>query len=446
MPSSILATDTGPAAPDVRPTLLVGARPIQRAAWWIDPVCVILFIVLPIFCFAAYLNRFNYADFGASEDFLTPETFSLGLISMALMVLGILIGRLALRRQDVVSFIELARAETVLIILGWVTILAYFLLLGTLLLDIRLVLELIRGNPAASSDLRTALGRIPGVTSFIQFDVVYLALGSAMVTLAGYRPRQRIWIMTGAIVMLTFLRAVLASERLAFLEALAAMFVIPVAYMWRPSIWRSSAPFIGAFAVFIMFAAGEYFRSWQYYKNYYNSYIDFISQRFAGYFSTSINNGAGAYILYGQDNPTPEITSAWVTRFPGLSSFFRSPDEISMLDRFLVVYASPEFNNPGGFYAAYLDYSFLIASLFMVGVGIIVGMVHRSFQNKSILGLMLYPAVFLGLTDLIRVLYITDVRTLPIFLGAIIAWYASRPTQLPHDRLFTRLRAAGERQ
>ena len=421
-------------APARRPVLVLGAGSYQPAAWWIDPVRVILFIVLPIFCFAAYLNRYNYADFGATEDFLTPQTFGLGLYSMALLILGIFVGRLAMRREDRVSLIDAGRAVRILVRLGWVTIAAYVLLLGTLVTHAGLVLELIRGDPGAFSELRDVLGRVPGVTSFIQFDVVYLALASALVTVAGFRMKPRLWIMSGAILALTFARAVLASERLALLEALAAMFVIPVAYLWRPSPWRSLAPFIGIGFVFITFAGGEYFRSWQYYRDYYESYFDFITQRFAGYFSTSINNGAGAYLLYGQNSPTPEVTSGWVTKFPGLAGFFRSPTELSMLDRFLQTYASPEFNNPGGFYSAFLDYRFTVASLFMLGVGVAVGLIHRSFQNKTLSGLILYPAVFLGLTDLIRVLYITDTRTLPIFLGALVVVYALRPLQLPRDR------------
>ena len=339
------------------------------------------------------------------------------------MILGIAIGRLMLRRQDMVSVLDAKQATTVLVRLGWITILAYLLLLGTLVTHVSLVLQLVKGDAAAGNELRNVLGRIPGVTSFVQFDVVYLALGSAMVTMTGFRMAPRLWIMTGTILLLTFLRAVLASERLALLEALAAIFVIPIAYRWRPSLWRSLAPFIGVAIVFVLFSAGEYIRSWQHYQNYYDSYASFIIPRFAGYFSTSINNGSGGYLLYGELHPTPEITSAWITRFPGVSLLLPRP-ETSMMDQFLATYANPEFNNPGGFYSAFLDYPFLIASLFMVGIGIVIGLIHRAFQNKSLLGLMLYPATFLGLTDLIRVLYISDVRTLPIFLGAFVALYA----------------------
>ena len=343
-----------------------------------------------------------------------------------------------------VSLIDAERAQRVLVRLGWITILAYVLLLGALVTQASLVLELLRGSASAPSRLREVLGRIPGITSFIQFNVVYLTLASVLVTMAGFRMTPRLWAMTGAIIVLTFLRSVLASERLALLEALAAIFVIPVAYLWRPSIWRNLAPFLGVVLVFIAFAAGEYFRSWQYYRQFYDSYLDFVVQRFAGYFSTSINNGAGTYYLYGQYRPTPEITVGWITRFPGFGRLF-PPPEISMLDRYLTTFASPEFNNPGGFYAAFLDYRFGIATLFMIGIGIVVGLVHRSFQNRNLLGLILYPAVFLGLTDLIRIVYISDTRTLPIILGAIVTYFAIRPVQLQRHRFLTQMSQAMSR-
>lgn len=421
---------------------LIIDSPVDRdIAWWLDPVRAITFIVLPIFCFASYLNQFNYSLYNASANFVNQQTFTLAMYSATMLLLGVTIGRLALRRQNVITMLDPDRCTKVLVWFGWIAIVAYVLLLGTLIYRIDLVLSLLHGNAAAAGLLREALGRIPGVTSLVQFGIVYLALLSALIFMAGYKMSARIRNMTIAIIILTFLRSVLNSERLALLEILAAMFVVPMAYRWRPSALRNLAPFIGIAAVFLAFAAGEYFRSWQYYQMFYNSYIDFIAQRFAGYFSTSINNGAGAYLMYGQNHPTPEITVSWISKFPGLKNLFGNPD-ISMMDQYLSKYATLEFNNPGGFYAAFLDYNFFFASVFMVGLGIVIGAVYRSFQNRSLIGLLLYPAVFLGLTDLIRIVYLADTRTLPIFLGAAIALYAVRPTQMPRDRFLAQIAKA----
>ncbi|MHA0337034.1 hypothetical protein [Sphingomonas aquatilis] len=419
-----------------RPAILLGANLYEPLAWWMDPVRAIVFVVLPIFCFAAYFNRFNYWTFNASRDFITPQTFGLGLYSMAMLVVGITVGRLLVPRQDMVSLIDGERATRVLIRIGWVAILAYAILLGTLVMHLSLVLSLLRGDIVASGELRNVLGRIPGITSFVQFGTVYLALVSTLVMMTNYSMTPRLWTMTAVIFALVFARSILASERLALLEALAALGVIPIAYRWRPSLWRTIAPFIGIIFVFVAFAALEYFRSWQYYQQYYDTYADFIAPRFAGYFSTSINNGAGAYLTYGQFTPKPEITVGWITKFPILGSFIREPD-VTMMDNFLEMYATPEFNNPGGFYAAFLDYPFPIATAFMIGLGAVIGTVHRSFQNKSLIGMLLYPAVFLGTTDLIRIVYISDTRTLPLFLGAIITAYAIKPVRMPRDRFLT---------
>lgn len=422
--------------------LMIGLQPASRLAWWLDPARATVFIVLPIFCAAAYLNQYNYSDFNASENFLTAETFSLGMLSIALLVLGMTIGRSLKPRRDVVTIVIYNRVEKVLLAIGWITIVAYVLLLGTLATNLSLVLQLVRGDIDAGGELRKALGRIPGVTSFIQFGVVYLSLLSALIVMAKYRPPTKIWVMTGAILLVTLLRALLASERLAMLEALAALFIIPVAYWWRPSLWRGLAPLIGIAFVFSAFSAGEYFRSWQYYQAFYSSYFEFITQRFFGYFSTSINNGAGTYMLYAQYAPKAEITSAWVTKFPILGGLIRPPGQPSTLDMFLETYATPEFNNPGGFYAVFLDYTFVIASIFMVLLGMIVGFIYRCFQNKTLFGLLLYPAVFLGQTDFIRLVYIADVRTLPIFIGVVLAIYWLRPIEVPRDRALAALSAS----
>lgn len=437
MPDAAASATHGPQsrapAADATRTLVLGNRPHAPIAWWLDPLRALCFIVVPIFCYAASLNRFNYWSFGSSEDFVTHETFLLGLYSAGMLAFGMVLGRLSLPRRDTVTVLDADRSTKVLVRLGWVTVLAYMLLLGTLLVHIDLVVALVRGNPAAASELRLVLGRIPGVTSLTQFGVVYLALLSALVTLGKYRMPSHVRYLAIAILILTAARAVLASERLALLEGLAAVFVIPAAYRWRPSPWRAMAPFIGIAGVFTAFAAGEYFRSWQYYRLFYSSYFDFVTQRFAGYFSTSINNGSGAYFLFGKYNPEPEITVQWISKFPVLKRLFPAPDEF-LMDHYLNTFANPEFNNPGGFYAAFLDYNFFWASVFMVGIGLVTGLLYRSFSNKSLTGLILYPVVFLGVTDFIRVVYVSDVRTLPIFLGALVAYRGLRPLQVPRDR------------
>lgn len=425
----------GFSVPARRPAaLLLGAAPHQNPAWWLDPVRTLLFVVLPIFCYAAYYNQFNYWSFRASADFVTTQTFWLGLYSMTLLIVGMLVGKRVLRRQNIVSVIDADTATKTLIRLGWITISAYTIFLGAVFTRPDLVLQLLRGNSDAAGDLRDIIGRIPGITSFIQFGVVYLALASALVVMSDFRMTSRLWVMSATVFILTFLRAILASERLALLEALVAILVVPVAYRWRPSAWRIMAPYIGIVIVFLAFAAGEYFRSWQFYKNSFDSFGEFITQRFAGYFSTSINNGAGTYLIFGQYDPHPEVTVGWLTRFPGLSSFFQT-GQVTRLDQFLQTYASPEFNNPGGFYAAFSDYRFPIASLFMVGLGLVIGATYRAFQNKNLFGLMLYPAVFLGTTDLIRIVYVSDTRALPIFLGCALVYWGLRPLQLSRDRL-----------
>lgn len=436
----------GPDRSRLDSVVLLGADLHQPLAWWTDPLRALTFIVLPIFCAASYFNRFSYWTFNYTRDFVTRETFDLGLYSLAMLLLGVVVGRLSTRRRDVVSVFDGERALRVLVRIGWVAILAYAILLSTLVVHLDIVLDLLHGDATAPTRLRDALGRIPGITSFVQFGTVYLALAATLATMTNLKLTKRIWVMTAFIFGLVFVRSVLASERLALLEALAALVIIPLAYRWKPSFWRFIAPYLGAVFVFIAFAAGEYLRSWQYYRMFYDTYFSFIGPRFLGYFSTSINNGAGAYLTAARYAPHPEITVGWITKFPVLGSFIKSPN-ITIMDNFLENYATPEFNNPGGLYAAFLDYRFPIASLFMIGIGAVIGSVHRRFQNRALIGMLLYPSIFLGMTDLIRIMYISDTRTLPLFIGAFVTWWAIRPVQLERDRFLSmKGRAAATRQ
>jgi hypothetical protein len=239
-----------------------------------------------------------------------------------------------------------------------------------------------------------------------------------------------VWVLWWTILGFVAARAVLSGERLALLEALAAIFIVPIAFTWARSFWRTVAPYLGIVVIFIGFAAAEYIRSWQYYKQFYDTYYEFITVRFIGYFSTSVNNGAGTYLMYAADNPEPDIMVGWVTRFPGLTSYF-SGDEPSLLHRYLATWASPEFNNPGGLYAAFLDFPFLTGTVVMVGLGFVIGVTYQSFLRRRIFGMVLYPLLFLGITDLIRIVYMTDTRSFPIFVGTILVTLALRPTYLP---------------
>jgi hypothetical protein len=435
------AEEFADAAPQARePVVVLGVDEVQPTAWWLDPILTLLFLLIPLFCFAAYYNQFNFAVFNSSENFVTPETFRLGLFSAGLLIFGMMLAKGVKPRVDHVVIAEARRVDRVLLILAWVSIGAHLLYMGAVLVRYDLIFALLRGDVMASYDLRDFLGRIPGITSLLQFGVVYMAMVSALWTLGGVRFSTQQWTLTAIVFGLYFARSILASERLALLEALAALLVAPAAFKLRPSALRAAAPYIGSVFVFLAFAAGEYLRSWQAYRGAYGSYAEFIVPRFFGYFSTSVNNGAGTYLLFGKFDPAPQQTVTWITRFPGLGRFFErgllpSGSEDTLLNRYLETFGSPEFNSPGGLYAAFYDYPFVVACVFMVFIGFVIGWLFRSFVNRTLWGLLLYPVIFLGMTDLIRNLYITGTRTLPIFLGGVVAAWALRAIQVPRDRL-----------
>jgi oligosaccharide repeat unit polymerase len=83
-------------------------------------------------------------------------------------------------------------------------------------------------------------------------------------------------------------------------------------------------------------------------------------------------------------------------------------------------YANPEFNNPSGYVAAFIDYGAVGGLIFLFVIGLLAGFLYRGFCSAKPFGLLLYPIMFIGLLELPRYMYWSQGRTTYTLLALII--------------------------
>jgi hypothetical protein len=177
----------------------------------------------------------------------------------------------------------------------------------------------------------------------------------------------------------------------------------------------SFAPVMGIVLLVVLMGMTEYFRSWKYYSNEYDSLAEFTVSRLFGYYSTSHNNGAMAWNMRAAV-PLPYYTLEWFWHFPMISSTPLGYEKLSGIDPFqshmdfLERWGNPEFNNPGGLFLPTLDFGIVGGVVFWLIFGLIAGHLYRSFLAGALAGLLLYPLIVLTILESPRFLYLCTVR------------------------------------
>jgi hypothetical protein len=190
---------------------------------------------------------------------------------------------------------------------------------------------------------------------------------------------------------------------------------------------------LGIAALLLFFGTFEYFRSWRFYHQEFDSYTEFTLWRVSGYYVTAHNNSAMA--LETQPRyPLPYSTLRHLWSFPGLS---RTPlgyakltgvDPVArhteMLDRF----GTPELNNEGGLFQPALDYGLAGYLLFWSGCGFVSGRLYRAYLVGTFAGVALYPLIIIAILETPRLLYLCYTRSFPPIVALLlISWLVARP-------------------
>lgn len=368
--------------------------------------------------------------------------FGLGALALAL---GAVIAAVAAPPRPVAAvwpdlddgrFALLRRASTVLTAL---TVTGYVAFAGLALargVTPAVVLDAVTSGVYAA-DLRTRIGTLPGLTTMTQFGPAAAVVSGLLLARDG-RDRAE-WAKLGAVFVLALPRAYLMTERLAVLEILVPLVVVAAcAGSTRPRTARrlSFAPAVALPGLVAVFAAFEYSRSWNFYRARTDSgFAQFALERFAGYYTTAVNN-AGLRMQYMADlTGWPRATLEFLWSAPGVSALdlhrrLSGVDTAQVYADVLVAHGNPEFNNDGGIADPFLDYGTLGGLALLVAVGFVAATLYRGMRESRPAGLLFYPFLFLGLLELPRYLYWTQGRTLPAIAGlAVVAvlLHRSRP-------------------
>jgi oligosaccharide repeat unit polymerase len=292
--------------------------------------------------------------------------------------------------------------------------------------NLQLASGVLHGDKGASYVMKEVyLGTISGVTTLTQLAMTAIVLGVMIGLARGWRG---VWPKFVILFALTLVRALMNSERLALMELFIPGIVLFVRLglmdsgRIRARIWAMlrMAPAIGYSGLLVVFGASEYFRSWiNFYAGGDLSFWTFVSARLLGYYVTALNNGA---LLIQRIEPTgaPFFTLHFLWRFPLVSNlmdviypnFALASIENDPYMAYLKVEANPEFNNGGGLLEPIMDFGFVGALLYWLLAGLLAGLLYRWFQEKRMAGLLLYPATFIGVIELPRIIYWAEGRVI----------------------------------
>jgi len=309
--------------------------------------------------------------------------------------------------------------------------------------NLQLAMGVLHGDKGASYVMKEVyMGTVSGVTTLTQLAMAAMVLGVMLGVTHGW---QRVWLKFAMLFLVTLVRALMNSERLALME----LFVPAVVLFVRLGVMESARirerfwpvlrmiPVLGYSCLLVMFGASEYFRSWiNYYAGGDRSFWEFVSLRLLGYYVTALNNGA---LLIQRIEPTgaPFFTLHFLWRFPFLNSlmetlypnFALASVENDPYMAYLKVEANAEFNNGGGLLEPIMDFGFVGCLVYWLLAGLLAGLIYRWFQQKKMAGLLLYPATFVGVIELSRIIYWAEGRVvIPqlalCFVALTCAYYA----------------------
>ncbi len=416
------------AAGDVPP--VAGGAPRRASPWWAHPARFLGFIMLPIAIvmgiYAEDLINHNTAGY-SSPVFFDAYYAWLFFGGIAVIALFALLGARGKATAPQVSF-----GDGALDFLFVACMVAYAIWFGPLMVTApHVLLGALTSESGAVYDVRELSTKFAGITTLTQFGVAYVCIyGIRKFVRCETLPRRFdvfLAVMLGAAVF----RALVASERIAFIELLIPLLLM----LCRGTQLRGALPLrafrhtlplliLGASPVF--FAVFEYNRSWiNHYQYEYSSLLQFALERFGLYYITSVNNLSGFLEHSTWPTFTGEWTLQWLHRFPLIGSTvaeLTGANAVTAFAEFLKEYATDEFNNPTGILVVYHDWGVIGGLAFLACYGLLAGRAYRAFEQASGLLQYVFPIVFYSFFEILRIGYMYDGRSIAAIIGLAIAY------------------------
>ena len=431
----------------------VVSKPVElQRVWWLHPAIAFSAPALLASVTAYYTGSKDYLYFWRTSKYFDRSCLDLLLVVVAVFICGSMIGAARRSRCAPAADWTLAvrwPAVRLCFTLSFVlTVVAYavWILIGIKNgLNLGVVMDILRKSNSADYNLRDDFFQtIPGVTTGTQFGIAVMALAAPLGAATGWR---RVRWQCGIVLALGLLRSFLNSERLAIIELLVPF---AISFIWiqpaRTRLLRTMtkvAPLLAAGLLYLLFSAGEYYRSWaSFYAKSESNFWEFMGLRLMGYYTTALNNGA---LVWRFNKPFtlhfPMVTLDFVWRFPvfkdALFELFpqfsrlavTAPDTHYM--NLLASSANPEFNNASGVFLPFIDYGIAGGLLYWLAAGLICGYLYTEFKRRSVAGVFLYPALYISLIEATRILYWADGRFLPgmaVLIFGVLFLFKQQPS------------------
>jgi oligosaccharide repeat unit polymerase len=393
--------------------------------WWLKPDLLVFAVIVPIyFGFLA----FAFEQFVPNTYIPGPE-YWWGFVLLCTLGAGASIGRFfgghSTSSSQAKDAFSLYIPQWVMLFLLCVTVFAYVVWFYKVVLNPQWIIELLTGQRA---NLRDVVSTKPGITTLTQCAIAYVIAYA----IRFQQPYKTAWWETAGlflVFLLTLIRVFLWSERLSIIELSAAFLVAWFACYNFKSRKKFSlvnaTPLFAPLLLYLTFTGTEYFRSWEFYRDYYSSIWEFSFDRLLAYYATASNNGIGLLV---ESKQWPVYTGAyvfeWAYAFPGIGPVLMENlgSAKPTYDLFLENYARPELNNPSGIFPIVFDLGYFGSALYFLFVGIIIGMIWAAYTRKTLLGVLIYPIFFLLIIEILRFNYLSSTRPIPTF-GAILLIY-----------------------
>jgi hypothetical protein len=406
------------------PPIVIG-RPASDL-WWTNPLACVAIIGLVYASFMAF-------DFKrvVPHAYIPGWHYAWGGALLAALALGIALVML-LRRdalwQPPVAFDV---PKWLMAAIFGCTVVAYALWFKVLIENPGLMAEIAAGERSSIRDVTTTM---PGITTMTQFGVAYVIAYAAM---RGGRARAIARWEQAALVtvfVLAAIRAVAWSERLAVIELVVCYAVARMAYarVLRQRTWSlaTAIPLAAPLLLYVMFTATEYFRSWHYFVNEYDSVWEFAFERLMTYYATASNNGIGLLV---EDRNWPQYTGRYIAEWLYLMPVVGEAltESVGDLQKqyfyFLSRFARPEFNNPSGLFPIVFDVGYAGSMVYFLAEGALVGFLWDAWRRQSPAGVLFFPLATLFLLELLRFNYFATSRFFATAVALVVIWAVSRP-------------------
>jgi hypothetical protein len=434
----------------------VAAKPLEmRGVWWLNPAVAFSVPAIIVGVTAYSLGPGDYLHFWRTAKYFDFSCFGLLGAIVFTFVCGCLLGAARRSGRDRVTATDWTldvrwQSVRLLFNLSFVlSVMAYAIWLGVGIkngLDLSIILGTLRGASDAHYYLHEEyFTTIPGVTTATQLGITVIVLGVPLGVATGWRTVR--W-QCATVIVLGLIRAFLNNERLAIIELLVPFAVSLVRVQPATSrllrLLTRSAPVIAGMFLYCFFGVAEYFRSWlSFYARTESSFWGFVAVRLMGYYTTALNTGA---LLWRVNEPLPlhlpPITLRFVWHFPiikdllpvlfpSLRAYAGDVSATRYID-LLSANANAEFNNPSGVFSPLIDYGLTGGLLYWLICGLICGYLYKEFRSGSVLGIFLYPALYISLIEATRVLYWADGRFFPpmflLVVGVLLMFRETRRT------------------